>query len=157
MASMSGRSRAMQACWGGSTSYSTEWSKKPDRMDDPLSFTFCEAIVRGWGVAANCRPCGDVKKLSDRQLAERFIQHLDKPLSVLRGRLKCDCGNKDMMMFTYQAGAMNWPELSVAPSDVPLVLLQKEAILRERALGLLSPVPPALGYISSAEAERTAA
>jgi hypothetical protein len=39
---------------------------------------------------------------------------------VLRGRLKCDCGNKGMMMFTYQAGAMNWPELSVAASDVPV-------------------------------------
>jgi hypothetical protein len=45
---------------------------------DPLAYTFCEAFVRGWGVAANCRPCGDVKKLSDRQLAERLIQQLDR-------------------------------------------------------------------------------
>jgi hypothetical protein len=73
---------------------------------------------------------GALQLTADR---ERFIQHLDKPLSVLRGRPKCDCGNKELMMFTYQAGAMNWPELSVAASDVPQVLIQKEGILRERA------------------------
>jgi hypothetical protein len=58
---------------------------------------------------------------------------------VLRGRLKCDCGNKDMMMLMYQAGAMNWPELSVAAWDVPEVMRQKEAILRARATAAGEP------------------
>jgi hypothetical protein len=71
--------------------------------------------------------------MSDAQLAERFIQHLDRPLSDLRGRLRCTCGNKNLVTFAYQAGAMNWPDLSIAPSDVPEVLRQRETILRKRA------------------------
>src|SRR5579875_3071355 len=85
---------------------------------DPLSYTFIEAISRGWGVAGNCRPCGEVRKLTDAQLAERFILHLDHPLSVLRGRLKCDCGNKNLVIYTYHAGAMNWRDERKAPSDM---------------------------------------
>ena len=73
-------------------------------------------------------------KLTDAALAERFLAQLDRPLSDLKGRLKCPvCGNKQLVIFAYQAGAMNWPELSKAPSDMLATLAEKERVLRERA------------------------
>jgi hypothetical protein len=44
-----------------------------------------------------------------------------------------------MKSLTYQAGAMNWPGLSVALSDMPAVMRAKEEILRERAAQSLKP------------------
>ena len=115
-------------------------------MSEPseLSYTFCEVIVRGRGLAFDCRSCGEVYKWTDTTLADRFLFNLDRPLSDLQGKVKCPaCGDQNMVIYTYQAGTMNWRSRGTAKSDMLAIIEDHKLELREMVrVKIASPDQP---------------
>jgi len=105
-----------------------------DLTNDGLDLTFCQAIIRGFGIVGRCRICEGVTEVTDMELAASFTGQLDQSLSTLRGRLTCCCGSSDLQLFTRYCRTIEWPLTSAERSNLTTLLDAREALLRSQAL-----------------------
>ncbi len=122
--------------------------------DDEIDYLFIDAIAAGWGLRINCRICAEYRAWSDKDLAERFILHLDQKMTILRGRLKCPkCGDKDkLVIYPFNSGTMNWRPFSTAQSDMIAAMEDHKAELREMAAKRAAAAPePSDGSYAAAK------